>query len=322
MSPSNRGIITLRREHPELLGDRPSRWRSFIELHAPILEDTGDVLSLGDEYFLSLGAHATHGLLLMDRRASTPLTVEVAFRLAALISFAFDAPCTPVYEVGAPARMRPVASGTFSSAFHRRSSHSLGRYLEGLKSLADECTELFTAGAGPRRRIVAVIPEAAGKWPYIELPRKQETWRALSAYWSGLLALSIPGRILNFWRAVEASTRTRSEREMLFSRALARRVRAVPYRVGKFSSSGHRDTMIDAVGLLRATALRRRDELVAVHGQPVAALDDLYWMRRGKAAHADQNALEYDQLGSLPEQIGDSQLLRYLARIAIERNWR
>ena len=36
-------------------------------------------------------------------------------------------------------------------------------------------------------------------------------------------------------------------------------------------------------------------------------------MRRGKAAHADTNAIEFDQVGSLGEQIQDAALLQYLA---------
>ncbi len=63
-------------------------------------------------------------------------------------------------------------------------------------------------------------------------------------------------------------------------------------------------------------AVQHQRALTLAHGTEKAAWDALHQMRRGKAAHADHNAIEYDQLNSLPEQVRDAQLLRFMARVA------
>jgi len=58
-----------------------------------------------------------------------------------------------------------------------------------------------------------------------------------------------------------------------------------------------------------------------VTGGEDAALDWLYWERRGKAAHADRSSLDFEGLAAFADQIDDAALCQYMARVAIERMW-
>lgn len=83
----------------------------------------------------------------------------------------------------------------------------------------------------------------------------------------------------------------------------------------------YRPQRLDACRLLRKVAIRRRDELVAKHGSIKAALKFVYEEDRGKAAHADRISLEYDLAEFVGDQLQDAELLRYMARVAIEHAW-
>jgi DNA-binding TFAR19-related protein (PDSD5 family) len=74
--------------------------------------------------------------------------------------------------------------------------------------------------------------------------------------------------------------------------------------------------------ILRRRALKRLKKLIAKHGNATSALNDIYLQRRGKAAHADNFTVEFDALGEVPEQIQDAELIKYMARVAIEQHWK
>src|SRR5260370_42642596 len=86
-----------RKVKPALLGERPSDWRAYIPLHAP-LRDLGEVCSLGDHYVLSAGAHLTHGHLLMDKGGPQPLNIERSLSCCALLTYALDSPVVPQHS--------------------------------------------------------------------------------------------------------------------------------------------------------------------------------------------------------------------------------
>lgn len=52
-----------------------------------------------------------------------------------------------------------------------------------------------------------------------------------------------------------------------------------------------------------------------------SALQFLYEMRRGKAAHADKVTADFDHLAQIATQAADAKLLRYMARASLERAW-
>jgi hypothetical protein len=78
---------------------------------------------------------------------------------------------------------------------------------------------------------------------------------------------------------------------------------------------------VDLARRLKRHAIARRDALVRQHGSLEAALKFLYDIRRGKAAHADQSAAEYDHFDDLADLAADSELVRFAARVALEKVW-
>src|SRR5438552_15130878 len=111
----NKPGFSLRKESAELLGLTPGDWRTWIDVFAPHLPNTGDVVSLNDDYFLSMGAHATHQHMLMDRSAKEPLTVEKSFTACALVAFAIDSPVVPQHTEDQITHMAPNFSVLYSN---------------------------------------------------------------------------------------------------------------------------------------------------------------------------------------------------------------
>jgi hypothetical protein len=162
----------------------------------------------------------------------------------------------------------------------------------------------------------------AGKYLYLSWPSSARTWRALTAYWSAILSLPVPGRILNFWRAIEAVTDI-AERYAIFENLERSRIKPVKTRSVVIRPPAVPDvrTVRNSAALLKRHALLRRRELIIIHGDTKAALDWLYRERRGKAAHADRSSLDFDGLASFSDQLRDAILFQYMARFAIEHTW-
>jgi hypothetical protein len=303
-----------------LLGSNPKDWRSYVEVWTPSIPDSGEVVSLGDRYILSLGAHATHSTLLMDRCAPDPLTVERCMSCCALLTFATD---SAVVAVPRPGRLNAQNIRQFTTTMHNTVFTSVSKYGEKLVDLA-EAAEVYTqAGLAPPQRVTRLLVlkyPKSGFWIYYAWPPSEAIFRALAAYWLGTLSIVAPSRILNFWRAVEAVT-TRDERLSIFANLHSAKVAPVWTETIRIPVPKHRRRRIDANRPLRRLALRRSNELVAKYRSPKKALDNMYWETRGKAAHADKKSLEYDMASFIGDQLRDAELLRYMARVAIEKAW-
>lgn len=291
----------------------------FVPIRGSI-KDNGEVLSLGNEYFVSLGAHNHHVRMIMDRKgAADSLSLEKALALSALLAYAVDAPIVP-----APSPGHDLAN----QKRHRRGLRNvipdgIEGYLEVLGNAAEENDMLFELRGQRSWRIhrYPLFPNRRRLIPYLALPRDDRTWRLLMVYWGGLLAVSPQARLLNFWRVFEAATPKQASAD--FWRDLAKRhpkpvwtLQTLVVRPGVT-----RERVVDAARLLRRFALKRWSELLTIFGSPKGAADHLYWTRRGKSAHADTTAAEFDQLGDLSGQVRDAELLRYAARVALERAW-
>jgi hypothetical protein len=71
-----RGRLELRPIDPTLVGGKHTDYASFISLFAPAFPDAGELISLGNRYTVSRGAHSTHTTLLMDKHGSVPLGAD------------------------------------------------------------------------------------------------------------------------------------------------------------------------------------------------------------------------------------------------------
>jgi hypothetical protein len=304
---------------PESRLPRKPRDGKFVPIKGS-LDRNGEILSLGNEYFVSLGAHYRHVRMIMDRKGAVePLSLEKAFALCALLTYAIDAPVVP-----APSPGHDLAN----QKLHRRGLRyvipdGIEGYLEVLGNAAEENESLFEL-RGQRAWHVhrkPLFPGPLHRQPYLELPKNDQTWRLLMVYWGALLAISPQSRLLNFWRVFEAATPKNSRVGILRDLAAARPKPVWSQQELIFRPGVSRVRVVNGVRVLRRFALKRWSELLKTHGTPKAAADHLYWTRRGKSAHADTSAAEFDQLGDLSGQVRDAELLRYAARIALERAW-
>jgi hypothetical protein len=306
-----------------MIRSRHTDYASLVELFAPAFPDAGELMSLGNQYTVSLGAHSAHTILLMDRLGSVPLTVQKVFSLCSLLAYVTDSPVVPMplSNVSRPPRGAEWSSLHLSGT----SIRSLDNYLKIVISAAEISQQLLDIDSqvpfefwAEREFPIGAWDE--GKWVYISLPDSMDVWRALAAYSSGMLGVLAPGRLLNYWRALEAVT-THQQRDALFADLPDLNARPVwsrsrPRKIGRRNFA-----RFNATARLRLRALRRWHDLCATHGSAAAALKHLYVDKRGKAAHADKYALEFDGLSTLTEQFRDAELLRYCARVAIDHAW-
>jgi hypothetical protein len=271
-------------------------------------------VTVGNEYLLSIGSHSGNLTMLMDPGTpSRPLTVERGLLACAVLSFALDSPVVPHDNKGSRRTFVGMRRNTVSGV-------SLDEYLRGLTEAASAADATFEPA--PRRNEYPagrLLPHE-GRADY---PPTDAVWRAVMAYWSALLSIPLPGRILNFWRAMEAVT-TRAQRVDLLEHLPDRTVGRVWSTARRVPTATHTygPRHFDVARVLRRKALTHRAALIAMHGSSSDALNFLYEMRRGKSAHADKVATEFDHLSQLALQVGDVRLLQFMARVAVERAWR
>jgi hypothetical protein len=273
-------------------------------------------VSLGDRYILSLGAHATHTPLLMDHAAKEPLTLHSSFAACALIAFTLDTPAVP--SLLKALKMPPAGLDKSLGEMKRAGIPRVDTYFETLEQVAESIAYLAEMGLRKSELMIRTWPPYRGDdhWLYISWPQSAETWRALTAYWSALLSITFSGRILNFWRAIEASLTPKAGNH-LFARLPIIRIQPIRTQM----QGPPKYTNINYARHLKRTALARRTELLAAHGTAERSLRWLYTERRGKAAHADVHSLDMEGLTSLGDQVADALLLQYMARGAIEQSW-
>lgn len=305
---------------PEMLGRDDRDWHAYIEVRSAAIPELLDVVSIGDRYLLSLGAHATHTALLMDKNAPEPLTVARCLLCCAVLTFATDSPIVPVLHTGkfGANDTHPFARTLRGTAF--RTVDEYGEKLSNLLEAADVYTQTGFSSPHSITRTMMHSDPKPDCWIYYPWPPAEAVSRSLAAYWMASLSILPPSRILNFWRAMEAVTPS-SERETLLADLHLGRLSPVWTEATRIPVIKHRPRRLDACRLLRRVAIRRRDELIAKHRSAKAASRFIYEEGRGKAAHADRKSLEYDMVAFVGAQLRDAELLRYMARVAIERAW-
>jgi hypothetical protein len=259
----------------------------------------------------------------MDKLGTVPLNVQTVFSLCSLLAYVTDSPVVPkpLSNVSRPPR------GVGWSVLHLMGTaiRSLDDYLQIVSIAAETSQDLLDIHSGKRDEFWAQREFPIGAWDqgkcvYISLPDRMEVWRALAAYSSSMLGVLAPGRLLNYWRALEAVT-TRQQREALFEDLPGLHARPVWARSHPRKIGRRHFARFNATARLRRRALRHWGDICRKYGSAPAALKHLYFDKRGKAAHADIQALEFDGLSTLTEQLRDAELLRYCARVAIDRAW-
>jgi hypothetical protein len=304
----------------EMLGQDDTDWRAYIEVRSAAIRESHEVVSIGDRYLLSLGAHATHCMLLMDKNAPEPLTVARALLCCAIVTFATDSPVVPLFHT---TKFSANDAQPFARTLRGTAFNTVGEYGEKLSDLIEAANVYTQTGFSTSYKIVRTMIRSSPRpnyWIYYPWPPTEAISRSLSAYWMASLSILSPSRILNFWRAIEAVT-PRSERETLLADLHLACPASVWTEATRIPITKYHPRCRDACRLLRKVAMRRREKLIAQHGSIKAALKFIYEEDRGKAAHADRISLEYDMAAFVGEQLQDAELLRYMARVAIEHAW-
>jgi len=304
----------------EMLGRDDRDWHAYIEVRSPAIPELHEVVSIGGHYLLSLGAHATHCTLLMDKNAPEPLTVARCLLCCAVLTFATDSPVVPVFHT---TKLSANDARSFARMLGGTAFRTVDEYGEKLSDLAEAANVYTQTGFSAPHSIVRTMMRSSPKpdcWIYYPWPPTEVVSRSLAAYWMASLSILSPSRILNFWRAIEAVT-SPSERETLLADLHLGRLSPVWTEATRIPVTKYRQRRLDACRLLRRVAMRRRDELIAKHGSAKAALKFVYEEGRWKADHADRKSLEYDMVAFIGDQLRDAELLRYMAREAIEHAW-
>jgi len=302
---------------PKLLKEQAEDWRSIVPISGPLPENFG-LISFGNEYFLSLGAHAPHHFLLMEHQASMPLTFGRTLDLVGLTSFLIDEPVVPAFdpafETGEPGNSTR-ATGPQSTA----PDSVVANFLETLSGVGELVQHAYdTVGWRGWSTYELELEEGWSRyWNYVDLPQSQRTWRLLSVYWHGLLATTPWARILNFWRVFEASIPGKENRIRFYENL----GRTKPKRIPAFWRNSAGQTF-DKMSPLRTQALRHRARLRRRHGSHRDGIRHLYDNRRTSVAHATTSAAEFDHLAEIRDLLEDAQLVRLLARISLEKAWR
>jgi len=198
---------------------------------------------------------------------------------------------------------------------------SVENYLDHLATVAEMVLEYLAFENLPSvyllRRLTRSYPKE-NEWIYLSWPREKKLWRAIMAYQTGLLSPTPPGRLLNFWRAIEAVS-TRFEQQRIVESFEETRI--APIWTSIYDHSSWPVPIIDAGRRMKRDAIIRIQALRKEFGSDEKVLGYLHKMRRGKAAHADLYSLEYDGFEFIVDQIMECRLFQYLARLAIERYW-
>lgn len=306
----------------DLLGKNPEDWRSYITLAAPLLADSMEIISLGDKYIVSVGYHIDYLDFLMDKNGPQVLTVESSLNASALISFLTDSPIVPVHN-----RENNFGASNvkyFNQSFRGSTINNAEAYFEILGQVVEVCCKFVERCkekefAGRRQFFRQQYSyDTYSEWIYADWPSKSDVWRAITAYWSGLLSPTIPSRLLNFWRALEAVKPTKKAKIDTLKYLDKAQVSPVWSQVMRPNKP---NGTINSIGRLKLIALQHKKNLIKKLGTEENILDLLWSEKRGKAAHADTYAIEYEGVSALGEQLLDSELLQYMARAAIEEAW-
>jgi hypothetical protein len=260
----------------ELLGGNPNDWRSYVEVRAPSIRELMQVVSLGDRYLLSLGAHGMHTALLIDRCAPDPLTVENCLNCCSLLTFASDSPVVPIPRSG---KLNAPNAAEVTRKFRGTVYRSVTEYSDRVGDIVELAEVYVQSGLTPPQHVTRLLvprDPPNGFWIYYPWPPSEPVFRGLAAYWLATLSVFSPLRILNCWRSIEAVT-TKEQRESVFSELHKEKVAPVWTETVGIPIPKHSRRRIDAASALRRLAVKRRDELIAGLGSSKDAIDYLYW---------------------------------------------
>ena len=283
---------------------------SVWNLVAPGVHESLDWIQIDGKYVVSLGAHFTHQYALLSKTHS--ISYSTAHEICRYLSFLLDTPVTT--NIGLKVRdYKNDLRGL------RRILRLRGEYFRDDRDLQRILSEQFALVAESRGQFthyLPVEPENNGLVLAFDLPTDKHLSDALVAYQQALFSVDPVGEILNFWRVLEATSRSPEERRSLLS-ALGS-TRMLPVQCSKFDLLEGRK-FFNLISKQKRFIASYVKQLIARHGSAEKVVDFLYHQRRNPSAHAAENVLRVGSGASLSELHHDAILLKLLARLSIER---
>jgi hypothetical protein len=299
----------------EIFPQHPEDVRDAWGIVMPNMPDDGDCLQIDRKYVLSLGAHFTHTSVVLS--AKYEVGYIEAIQIANLMSYLFDTLCdltfpndekkSRKYRSGIKSYLRMLGFATDSKYY--TSEHRIAEIYETISThIGDSYTRVLPFDLyGDISRCCSC-----------DLPRNSRLQRAFAVYRQALLSVEPQGKILNYWRVLEAVTDL-GARYQLISKFLEDRLCPV-----KCFPVDHHPGLkpFNLIQRYKRAVKQYFKKLVKTHGSPKKVLDHLYKRRRNPCAHAHSDILEVTHDVSLVSLYRDALLLKYLSRCAIERFWK
>lgn len=300
--PPNRAIVPTR--HPDL-----KSLVSIWNLVAPGLYEELSFIQIDCKYIVSLGAHFTHANALFS--IAHPIGYQLASEICSHLSFMFDTPITT--DIGFKKRDR---------VGDLRALRRILR-MQGYRSMSDaEVQQIFTekhefmASAGDNYiRVLPFVPSEQKNVLAFDLCLEQHLADAMLAYQQALFSIEPAGQILNYWRVLEATSRSATQRRSLLSDLATAKLQPVK-AVNRLNVNDKPINLISRYNRFIAPHIRK---LIATHGSPEGVMDFLYHHRRNPSAHGERNVLRVAGTTTLSEIYCDAMLLKLLARLSIQR---
>ena len=178
--------------------------RSAWDLVFPAMRDELSCIQVSGKYIVSLGAHFARQHVLLSKKH--PIDYLTAQEVCNLLSFIFDA----VVDVGVslnPSDAKNSFSGLVQyfrmKGITLRDLRALQTHLAMPKAVVEEI--LMNDGY---QRLLPREPLNDGKFMACQLPTDLHLRDALLTYRLALLSVDPTGAILNYWRVLEATTKT------------------------------------------------------------------------------------------------------------------
>lgn len=155
-----------------------------------------------------------------------------------------------------------------------------------------------------------------------DFPDDEKLKRAFSVYRQALIAIEPTGKILNYWRVLEAvapcTGRANCKLTQLFNNFLS--LNLTPIQCQKTNRLSN-NKQFNLITTYKRYVKKYFSILLKTHKSPDKIRKQLYKNRRCPSAHAAKNILEVNNDVTLASLYNDALLLKYIARCAIEQYW-
>ena len=293
--------------YPTSPNDLESNWLVI----APSLSDSLDCVEIDNKYLLSIGAHASHTILLFSKNEN--LNYLNAVKISNILSYLLDT----VIHVGVPDNKDAIKKHykgltsyfklkgiTFNDEF------SLERKMAEKYEIIDDIVGDFHS------RVITNKQFIGNKSFGLDLPKSDKIERAIMAYKQGILSFEPYGQILNYWRVLEAITSIK-ERCKLFENFYSIRLNPV-YAYDSYSNR----EIINLIPTYKKYIKPYYKKLIYIHGNSNNLSNFFYKNRRCSTAHNKHDSLQETDNVTLASLYKDAFLLKIIARCAIEKSWR